>query len=177
MGRALRTPERRHHPRLRIQPGRPVVTARLRTGSPVTVLDASPDGLLVETPVRLLPGRHVDLVVQSGPGQEVRRCLVVHSRVGSIQGAADLKYQAGLCRVWGTNYPSTPGARDREKELLVAAGPLDPQPHAARRGERNPTSGTQVGRGHPHESRSSGSVSSGSTVLVPDRERPSSLPG
>ena len=99
------TEERRQHPRSWSLLGRARVAARLRTGSPLRVLNSSPDGLLVESPARLLPGRQVELMLHSGTSWEQAPWVVIHSRVGCIRGSADLRYRAGLRRVSGTNYP------------------------------------------------------------------------
>jgi len=68
------------------------------------VLETSPEGLLIETPVRLLPGCHVHLVLQNGTGELIVRSLVAHSRVGCIRGAGDLRYRVGLWLAAGMNY-------------------------------------------------------------------------
>jgi hypothetical protein len=67
----------------------------------------SPEGLLVETPVRLLPGHAVDLVLSTGAEQVSVSGLVVHSRVGTIRGGAELRYRVGLWLAAGTSYPHT----------------------------------------------------------------------
>lgn len=106
MGRGLMDrAERRAHAREGFAPGHARLAARLRTGSPLRVLNTSPDGMLVESPARLLPGRHVHLVVECGSAQEQAPWVVVHSRVGSLRGSADLRYRAGLRRTSGSSYP------------------------------------------------------------------------
>jgi len=122
--------ERRCHPRIRVAHGCPRIAAKLRTGAPVTVLDMSPAGLLVETPVRLLPGHHVDVVLHGGHSQEIRHCLIVHSRVGAIYGGSDLRYRAGLCRVPGSNYPGATNSGSAGKGIPTAVGLRDPHEHA-----------------------------------------------
>lgn len=106
MGRGLMDKaERRAHARESGSAGLAGLAARLRTGSPLRVLDTSPDGMLVESPARLLPGRHVSLVVECGSAQEQAPWVVVHSRVGCLRGSADLRYRAGLRRTSGSSYP------------------------------------------------------------------------
>ena len=106
MGRGVMpAAERRLHARSWALLGRARIAARLRTGSPLRVLNTSPDGMLVESPARLLPGRRVDLILQSGTTQEHAPWVIVHSRVGCIRGSSDLRYRAGLRRATGTNYP------------------------------------------------------------------------
>jgi hypothetical protein len=97
-------PERRAQPRRMIEPGHSSLAVRLRTGPPLRVIDMSPEGLLVETPVRLLPGHSVDLVLHTGAEQVSLRGLVVHSRVGAIRGGAELRYRVGLWLAAGTDY-------------------------------------------------------------------------
>jgi hypothetical protein len=119
--------ERRVHARSWALLGRARVAARLRTGSPLRVLNTSPDGMLVESPARLLPGRQVDLVLQSGTTQEQAPWVVIHSRVGCVRGGADLRYRAGLRRATGTNYSRRPEAEPDRNELptaVQAARPL-----------------------------------------------------
>ena len=106
MGRGMKDPaERRLHARALIASGHAPLAARLRTGSPLQILNTSPDGMLVESPARLLPGRHVDLVLQSGSTREQAPWVVVHSRVGCIRSNSDLRYRVGLRRATGSDYP------------------------------------------------------------------------
>ena len=97
--------ERRAHTRSWFLLGQAHLAARMRTGSPLRVLNTSPDGMLVESPARLLPGRRVDLVLQSGTTREQAPWLVVHSRVGCLRGRSEIRYRAGLQRSAGTDYP------------------------------------------------------------------------
>ena len=85
-------------------PTTPDISARLRTGSPLRVLDMSLDGMLVESPARLLPGRQINLVLESGASREHAPWMVIHSRVGCIRGSSDLRYRVGLRRAAGTGY-------------------------------------------------------------------------
>jgi len=139
--------ERRAHPRRTARSLPLQVSAKLRTGAPLRIIDLSPDGLLVETTVRMLPGHEVDLVLQSESGQETRHCHIVHSRVAAIIGAAGLRYRAGLHLHGGSRYsPAT---------SVPAAGHLLPAKHgnsrddtAAHVGDSEPQdAGTIVGNG------------------------------
>lgn len=94
----------------------------MRTGAPLRVLNTSPDGMLVETPVRLLPGRRVDVVLQAGTSHEHARWLVVHSRVGCLRGSSDLRYRAGLYRSAGMNYSLPPHPRSAGNSLPADSG-------------------------------------------------------
>jgi hypothetical protein len=109
--------ERRAHPRSWFVLGHARLAARMRIGSPLRVLNTSPDGMLVESPARLLPGRRVDLVLQSGTTREQGPWLVVHSRVGCLRGSSDLRYRVGLSRAAGTDYPSRGRADSRGHAL------------------------------------------------------------
>jgi len=113
--------ERRVQARSSLTPGHARLSARLRTGSPLRVLNTSPDGMLVESPARLQPGRHVDLVLQSGATQEQAPWVVIHSRVGCIRGDSDLRYRAGLRRAAGSGYSRRHG-QDHDGNRLPANG-------------------------------------------------------
>jgi hypothetical protein len=138
--------ERRVHVRSPLTPGHVHLGARLRTGSPLRVLNTSPDGMLVESPARLQPGRQVDLVLQSGSTQERAPWVVIHSRVGCIRGSSDLRYRAGLRRAAGSGYPR-PHDHEPDGNKLPATVKTG-QPSAARNTEEMPLSadGTRFGR-------------------------------
>jgi hypothetical protein len=120
--------ERRTHTRSWFVLGHARVAARLRTGPPLRVLNVSPDGMLVESPARLLPGRQVELVLQSGTTREQARWLVVHSRVGCIRGRCDLRYRAGLRRASGSNYSRAQELRSDGNRLLGTGRASEPAP-------------------------------------------------
>lgn len=142
--------ERRAHPRSWFVLGHARPAARMRTGSPLRVLNASPDGMLVESPARLLPGRRVDLILQSGTAREQAPWLVVHCRVGCLRGSADLRYRAGLRRVPGTDYPST-GRGDSRGHALPTSAATDAAVRAFGVGHREgPQAG--IGFGSPDQS-------------------------
>jgi hypothetical protein len=123
MGRGLmERHERRMHRRDVPAQGLAQAGVRLRTGSPLRVLDTSVDGMLVESPARLLPGRQVDLVLQSGSTQEQSPWIVVHSRVGCIRGSSYLRYRAGLRRATGSSYPRQTQAPGSGNELPAPNG-------------------------------------------------------
>ena len=147
MGHGLTDPaERRTHTRESLAPGHARLAARLRTGSPLRVLNTSPDGMLVESPARLLPGRHVNLVVECDSAQEQAPWVVVHSRVGSIRGSADLRYRAGLRKTSGSNYPPSDRPRRRGHELPATMTIENPQSPAAVRQPQAAEVGTRLGR-------------------------------
>lgn len=140
------TAERRAHARSPLSPGHARLSARLRTGSPLRVLNASLDGMLVESPARLLPGRQVDLVLLSGATQEQTPWVVMHSRVGCIRGSSDLRYRVGLRRAEGSGYPHR-FEPEKHGNLLPGGGQPGP-PVAATRGRelRAGADGTELGR-------------------------------
>ena len=138
--------ERRAHARSWCLLGYRRPAARLRTGSPLRVLNTSPDGMLVESPARLLPGRRVDLVLQSGTTREQGPWLVVHSRVGCLRGSSDLRYRVGLSRGAGNSYP-TPGRVDPHGHALPSRAVTDTAVRAIRPEKREPPlAGTGFGR-------------------------------
>ena len=66
-----------------------IVTARIRPGHHVKLIDLAPGGALVETDRRLLPGSGVELQIQAEDRQAtmrgcVVRCSVVQVRPGSM---------------------------------------------------------------------------------------------
>ena len=137
--------ERRAHPRSWYLLGHAHLAARMRTGSPLRVLNTSPDGMLVESPARLLPGRRVDLVLQSGATREQAAWLVVHSRVGCLRGRSEIRYRAGLQRPTGTDYP-VPRRPASNRNTLPAEGVAEQpqQPFGATDGELR-AAGTELG--------------------------------
>lgn len=147
MVRGLKEPaERRAHARELIASGHVGLAARLRTGSPLQVLNTSPDGMLVESPARLLPGRHVDLVLQSASAQEQAPWVVVHSRVGCIRGDGDLRYRAGLRRAAGTDYPQRCETRQSGNKLPSAVSTDRPANATNTQEPPAPAVGTRLGR-------------------------------
>jgi hypothetical protein len=137
--------DRRAHPRSWFLLGHAHLAARMRTGSPLRVLNTSPDGMLVESPARLLPGRHVELVLQSGTTREQAPWLIVHSRVGCLRGRSEIRYRAGLRRSTGTDYPPSdrPGSC-RNALPTQLAGEQPARAFGAKQGEPR-TAGTEFG--------------------------------
>jgi hypothetical protein len=108
------------HPRAWFLLGQARLRTRLRIGSPLRVLNTSPDGMLVESPARLLPGRQVELVLQCGTTREQSPWVVIHSRVGCLRGGSDLRYRAGLRRAVGSGYSRREEPNDHRHELPTA---------------------------------------------------------
>jgi hypothetical protein len=147
MGRGLKEPaERRVHARELVASLHAQLAARLRTGSPLRVLNTSPDGMLVESPARLLPGGRVDLVLQSGATHEQAPWVVVHSRVGCIRGNSDLRYRAGLRRATGSDYPQRREPRHSGNRLPSGASTCQLANAANAEEPVKPAVGTRFGR-------------------------------
>jgi len=127
--------ERRLHARSPLSPGHAHPAARLRTGSLLRVLNTSPDGMLVESPARLLPGRQLDLVLECGAAREQAPWVVIHSRVGCIRGSADLRYRAGLRRVAGSAYPRR-HEQEKDRNRLPVSTQTAGLPASTNAGER-----------------------------------------
>ena len=110
-----------------------VSSLRLRTGARLAVLSSSPDGWVVESGVRLLPGTSLDVVIGRGAAARSLRATVSHARVSAIERDAPIRYEAGLVIEPGTNYPpgeSTwilrePTTRGSEGERRASAAPGD----------------------------------------------------
>ena len=75
-------------------------SVRLRSGGRVLVTDDLPDGWLVESAVRLLPGTIVELVAGPWDRHTVRHALVAQSEVAAIDRRG-VRYRARL-QVCGT---------------------------------------------------------------------------
>ncbi|MBP1635524.1 MAG: hypothetical protein H6Q10_2098 [Acidobacteria bacterium] len=135
--------ERRQHPRSWSVLGRARVVARLHAGPPLRVLNASADGMLVESPARLLPGRQVELMLQSGTSWDRAPWVVIHSRVGCIRGSADLRYRAGLHRVTGSDYPSRRDPRRHGNQLPAPSQAGSGTPAANTQAPDTPAAGTR----------------------------------
>jgi hypothetical protein len=73
----------------------PSSRARLRAGADLTVLDISNTGMLVEGPVRLLPGTRADVHVTTAEGRVLVRCRIVRAWVSQVSADA-VRYRAGL---------------------------------------------------------------------------------
>ena len=147
MGRGLTDPaERRAHARNMVGSEQAGLAARLRTGSPLRVLDMSLDGMLVESPARLLPGRQVNLLLESDARLEHAPWIVVHSRVGCIRGSSDLRYRVGLRRSAGTSYPHREEPRQGGNTLPAHGSVRQPAVPGIIDEPKPRTAGTEFGR-------------------------------
>jgi hypothetical protein len=140
------TEERRGHVRSPLSPGHAHLSARLRTGSSLRVLNTSPDGMLVESPARLLPGRQVDLVLLCGATREQTPWVVMHSRVGCIRGSSDLRYRVGLRRAAGSDYPHRLEPEKQGNRLPASGQPRPPAAATSGKELRAAADGTKLGR-------------------------------
>lgn len=105
--------ERRSHPRYPTSRHGIRVSAKLRAGAVVEVLDVSADGLLIESHTRLAPGAIVDLVLGGGHAPIALRGVIVHSRVSAIRRRSGISYRAGVRAPLGTYYPLPPAAAEQ----------------------------------------------------------------
>jgi hypothetical protein len=138
--------ERRRHPRSWFLLGRAHFVARLRTGPPLRVLNMSPDGMLVESPARLSPGRKVDVVLQSGTTREHAPWTVIHSRVGCVRGESGLRYRAGLRRSEGSDYPRAREVQPGRNRLPAKSPPVQTPEAGLADGIHESVDGTGFGR-------------------------------
>jgi hypothetical protein len=87
--------ERRRAVRRAPEREEPLARVRLRTGSELAVVNVSNAGVLVEGPVRLLPGTHLDVHVITQEGRVLVRSRVIRSFVCRLQ-ADSVGYRAAL---------------------------------------------------------------------------------
>jgi PilZ domain-containing protein len=78
-----------------------IVSARVRPGVPVAIIDVSADGALIETTRRLLPGASVDLQfdtrdVSAAVRGRVVRCSVSHVRSSSVCYRGAIRFDRSL---------------------------------------------------------------------------------
>ena len=119
--------ERRRTPRREVASAEPLAAARLRTGGPLLVVNASSYGVLAETTERLLPGRHLDVHVVSSEGRllvrsRVARTFVCHVSADIIRYRAALAFDRALdVRLEGYVVPALP------PEVIVVSGKSYPE--------------------------------------------------
>jgi len=85
-------PERRRTPRVRADD---VVSARVRPGRQVRIIDLSAGGALIETSHRLLPGTRVELHVERSDRSIAVRGSVLRCAVSHVQ-ASSLSYRGAI---------------------------------------------------------------------------------
>ena len=90
-------PDRRGERRRRVADEHGIVSARLRGGREVSIVDISAAGVLIETTHRLLPGSSVDLQLITSDGAIVVRGRVLRSAVSRV--AASLVWYRGAIQL------------------------------------------------------------------------------
>lgn len=76
--------ERRRAPRRVPDVAEPIASLRLRAGRELATVDVSPNGALVESEGRLLPGTSVDVHVITPEGRELVRSRIVRAFVWKV---------------------------------------------------------------------------------------------
>jgi hypothetical protein len=69
---------------------------RLRTGRALTLVNASPEGVCVETDARLAPGSPLDVVMVKQDRNRTARARVVYARVCGLHPTGGARYRIGL---------------------------------------------------------------------------------
>ncbi len=115
--------ERRRATRRTVAGDEPLAHAKLRTGGPLVVLEASNWGALTETTERLLPGRHLDVHIVTPGGRtlvrsRVARAFVYHLQPDAIHYRVALAFEQAVdTRACGCSVPallvSLPNAREK----------------------------------------------------------------
>ncbi len=95
MNRAVSV-ERRSSPRRRAGECAWLLSARLRPGRDVTVLDLAAGGALVEANARLMPGASIVLLLVGVRCQHTIRGIVLRCYVSAIDQATGVRYRAAL---------------------------------------------------------------------------------
>lgn len=87
--------DRRRADRRRPAADEPLSQVRLRAGRELAVVDVSDTGVLVEGPMRLLPGTHVDVHLVTRDGRQLVRSRVVRALVCQVSADAT-QYRGAL---------------------------------------------------------------------------------
>jgi PilZ domain len=103
------TPERRRTPRSGNDAEHGIVSARVRPGRDVSVVNVSADGALIETDRRLLPGASIELQFTTRERRASMRGRVVRCSVSRLR-AADIWYRGAIC--FDRSVPWFAGERD-----------------------------------------------------------------
>ena len=91
----LESPERRRARRHRLREHHGIVAARVRPGVPITVIDVSSGGALVETAHRLLPGVAVEVHLTTKSSATVVRARVLRCAIVRL-GPQGVCYRGAL---------------------------------------------------------------------------------
>jgi hypothetical protein len=92
----VRFVERRQTQRLRCEECDWLTVVRLLPGREAQVVDLSPTGALIETPVRLLPGSGVSLLLGATDWRQLIEALIVRCAVFALIPENGVRYRAGL---------------------------------------------------------------------------------
>jgi hypothetical protein len=104
MESGLTRPDRRRSRRASDAAEHGIVRARVRPGHAAVVIDVSPDGVLIETAHRLLPGTTVDVHLESEERRESVRGRVLRSAVARVRASGiayrgAIRFESALTRV------------------------------------------------------------------------------
>jgi hypothetical protein len=77
--------DRRREGRLRSDAAPDAITARIRPGHVVWIVDVSAHGALIETGRRLIPGSRIDVHLERCDRQDVLKAAVVRSYVATLR--------------------------------------------------------------------------------------------
>lgn len=88
-------PERRQARRTARVEDHDIVAVRIRPGYDATIVDASRGGALIETIHRLMPGRSVELLMDTSKNTEAVRGRVLRSAVASVRPSS-ISYRAAI---------------------------------------------------------------------------------
>jgi PilZ domain-containing protein len=72
-----------------------IVAVRIRPGYEALMVDASANGVLIETAHRLMPGRAVELLMETSASTEVVRGRVLRSAVSTVRPSS-ISYRAAI---------------------------------------------------------------------------------
>jgi hypothetical protein len=110
--------DRRHSTRTSAVTELGIVQARVRPGHEASVIDISAHGALIETALRLLPGRQVELQIERGDQLTAIRGRVVRCRVARVL-ASRVSYHGAI----GFEQPLAWFAPSTTREYPVLAAP------------------------------------------------------
>src|SRR5262245_15634191 len=100
-----------------------ILHARVRPGHEASVINISAGGALIETPLRLLPGRHIELQLERGDQITAIRGRVVRCRVARVL-ASRMAYHGAIGFDTPLAWIATAAARDVYAVPPASAGDL-----------------------------------------------------
>lgn len=90
-----RLPDRRHAPRHSRVEDHGIISVRIRPGHLAAVIDVSTGGTLIETAHRLLPGREVELLMETSTNKTAVRGRVVRCAVACVRPSS-ISYRGAI---------------------------------------------------------------------------------